>query len=294
MSDETIIRQVMDAFVSDMAGGVDDVVKPLLAQLMSNPEVTDAVGPSAIRRNALQLQLAAGELLDQADQLEFEAQLRAAARATDGPGDEAREEEARLIEAIEAAVQAERQAEDRAREADENHRQAAETERDGQRGRLSATEETDLLQRARAAADIAARRRAHAEGARAHRESLERQLVAARQLVRERTSAEETAYALAKNPPKAPTSAYTGLIDGFRRLMWGQGMDKEALAITAGLVQDAAQRTGLTQRVRAQAVEQHDKARANAAFERNMPAKGHPHRPNPAGQTWHVAQVPSR
>ncbi|MGV9243606.1 hypothetical protein [Streptomyces sp. NPDC003710] len=289
MSDEAIIRQVMDAFTNEMAGGVDDSVKPLLAQLMSSPGVTDVVGPLAIRRNALQLQLAAGELLDQADQLEFEAQLRAAAKATDGPGDEAREAEARLIEAIEAAIQAERQAEDRAREADENHRQAAEAERDGQHGQLSASEETDLLQRARAASDIAARRRASAEGARTSRESLERQLIAARQLVRERTAAEETAYALAKNPPKAPTSAVTGFLDGFRRLMLGQGMGKEALAATAGLVQDAAQRTGLTQQLKAQAVEQHDKARANAAFERTMPAPGHPLRPaNPTSPVFAV------
>lgn len=277
MSDETIIKQVMDAFASEMATGVDDSVKPLLAQLMSDPGVTDVVGPMAMRRNALQLQLAAASLLDQADQLEFEARLRAAAKATDGPADEARIEEGRLAEAVTGAIDAEREAEDEARAAVENHRRVAEAERQGHN--LSAAEQTSLLVTVDAAAKVMARLKAKAEGARAHREATERQLVAVRQLVSERTAAEETAYALAKNPPKAPTSAVTGYLDGFRRLMLGQSMSKEALAATAGLVQDAAKRTGHTRHVQAQAIEKHDQERRNVAFERNMPHPGHPLRP---------------
>ncbi|WP_189707055.1 hypothetical protein [Streptomyces anandii] len=229
----------------------------------------------------------AAELLDRADQLEFEAQLRAAAKATDGPADEARIEEVRLAEAVTGAIDAERKAEDAARDAVENHRQAVEAERQGHD--LSAVEQTRLGLTVDAAAKVMARLTARAEGARAHREATERQLVAVRQLVSERTASEETAYALAKNPPKAPTSAFTGFLDGFRRLMLGQSMSKEALAATAGLVQDAAKRTGLARHLQAQAVEQRDKELANLRFERNMPKAGHSLRPsNPTSPVFAV------
>ncbi|WP_430378407.1 hypothetical protein [Streptomyces sp. B1-3] len=292
MSDEAVVKQVMSGLVSEMFGaadGLDDSVKPVIARVLSDPNVTEVLAPTAVRRQALQLQLTAARLLDEADRLEFRAKLRELAKATDEPGDAARLEEVRLVEAIEAAIQVERQAEDRVREADENHRQAAEAERDGQRGQLSASEEADLLHRTRAAADIAARRRAHAEGVKTHRESLERQLAAARQVVSERTAAEEAAYALVNNPPKAPTSTITALLDGFRRLMWGQELDKQGLAVVNGLVQDAAKRTGLARHLQAQAVEQRDKERANRAFERSMPAPGHPYRPaNPTSPVFAV------
>ncbi|MCH5677933.1 hypothetical protein [Streptomyces gilvus] len=290
MSDETIVKQLLDAFADEVANGIsDDAAKATVAQLLSTQQVTDVVAPSVLRRQVIQLHLLAANLLDEADRMEYKAELRKAAKAVDGLGDEARLSEAHLVEAVEAAIQAERQAEDEARDAAENHRLAAEAERDGQHQGLSASEQTDRLVRARAAADVASRFQAAAEGAKAHHESLERQLVAARDLVRSREVAEAAAYSLVKNPPKAPTSAYTALLDGVRRLLWGQEMDKQGMAVTAGLVQDAAQKTGLTRHVQATAIEEHDKELLARSFDRRMPAPGHPLRPaNPTSAVFAV------
>ncbi|SEC88235.1 hypothetical protein SAMN05216489_01870 [Streptomyces sp. 3213] len=241
-------------------------------------ELNNQLTPTLLRAEAVRLQLKIAELLDEADRLEFKAKLWEAEHELDGLYEVALQEESRLIKAVKAAIQAEREAEDGAREAAENHRLAVEAERAGHK--LSATEQTDLLMRARAAADVAARFQASVEGARAHRESLEKTLAAARDDVRQREAANEVAHTLMTNPPKAPTSAATALLDGFRRLMWGQQLGKEATAVVTGLVQDAAKLTGVTRWTEVAAIEQHDKARANAAFERNMPAKGHPLRPS--------------
>ncbi|GGX94750.1 hypothetical protein [Streptomyces anandii] len=48
MSDETIIKQVMDAFATEMLGatdGVDDEIKQKISQALNTREVTDVVGP---------------------------------------------------------------------------------------------------------------------------------------------------------------------------------------------------------------------------------------------------------
>lgn len=252
-------------------------------------ELNGQLTPALLRGEAVGLLMKVAELLDEADRVEFKAKLREAAKATDAPLEAALLEEERLEKAVTAAIWAEREAEDEAREAAENHRLATETEREGQQRKLSASEQTDRLYRARAAADVAARLQAAAEGAKTHRESLEQQLTATRQLVREREAVEQVAYALAKNPPKAPTSAATALLDGFRRLMWGQPLDKEATAVVTGLIQDAAKLTGVTRWTRAAAIEQHDRELANRAFERQMPHSGHALRPgNPTSPVFAV------
>ncbi|MET9071772.1 hypothetical protein ABZX95_06205 [Streptomyces sp. NPDC004232] len=289
--ESTPIVELVNRLVGDVTSDAQftEPAKRLIQQIIGSPEVTEVLAPALLRGEAIRLQLQAAELLDEADRVELKAQLREAAKATDAPLEAALQLEVQLVEAVEEAIQAERQAEDVAREAAENQRLAVEAERDGQHRQLSASEQTDLLMRARAAADVAARLQAAAEGAKAHRESVEQQLVAARQLVRGQEAAEETAYALWHNPPKAPTSAYTALLDGFRRLMWGQQLDKQATAVVTGLVQDAAKLTGVTGWTRAAAIEQHDRELANRAFERNMPAPGHPLRPsNPASPVFAV------
>jgi hypothetical protein len=250
-------------------------------------ELNGQLTPALLRGEAVGLLMKVAELLDEADRVEFRAKLREAEHELDGLYEVALQEEDRLIKAVKAAIQAEREAEDGAREAAENHRLAVEAERAGHK--LSATEQTDLLMRARAAADVAARFQAGAEGARAHRESLEKTLAAARDDVRQREAANEAAHTLMTNPPKAPTSAATALLDGFRRLMWGQPLDKGATAVVTGLVQDAAKLTGVTGWTKAAAIEQHDRELANRAFERQMPAKGHPLRPsNPTSSVFAV------
>jgi hypothetical protein len=290
MSNETLVKQLLGAFADEVANGIsDDAAKATVAQLLSTQQVTDVVAPMVLRRQVIQLQHLIANLLDEADRVEFKTQLRDAAKATDEPLDAALQAEVQLTEAVETAIQAVRQAEDEARDAVENHRLAAEAEREGQRGKLSASEQTNLLMRARAAADVATRQQAAAEGAKAHREATEKALVVARQLVREREAAHEAAYHLWHNPPKAPTSAYTALLDGVRRLLWGQEMDKQGMAVTAGLVQDAAQKTGLTRRVQVTAIEQRDQELNRLAFERSMPAPGHPLRPaNPTSPVFAV------
>lgn len=276
----TPIVELVNQLVGDVTSDAQftEPAKRLIQRVTSVPGATAVLAPSLLRGEAIRLQLQAAELLDEADRVELKAKLREAAKATDGPLETALLEEDRLAKAVEAAIQVERQAEDRARDATENHRLAAEAEREGHQ--RPAAEQTTLLVTTRAALDVAARLQAAAEGAKAHRESLEQQLVAARGLVREREAAEVVAYALAKNPPAAPVSVYTALLDGFRRLTWEQPLDGEASAVVAALVQHAATQTGLTRHLKATAIEQHDQARANAAFERNMPAKGHPFRPS--------------
>jgi hypothetical protein len=271
------------AAVAAQAAGQRGADTQVIAQL--NGQLT----PTLLRGEAIRLQLQAAKLLDEADQLELKARLREAARATDAPLEAALQAEDQLMEAVKVAIQAEREAEDEARAAAENHRLAVEAEREGQRHKLTASEQTDLLVHARAAADVAARLQAAAEGAKAHRGATEKALDEARQLVKQREAAEEAAYALAKNPPKAPTSVYTALIDGVRRLMWGQPLDKEATAVVTGLIQDAAKLTGVTRWAKAAAVEQHDRELANRAFERNMPHQGHSLRPsNPTSPVFAV------
>ncbi|MER6374870.1 hypothetical protein ABT255_42410 [Streptomyces mirabilis] len=245
--------------------------------------------PNLLRGEAVNLYQQAATLLDQADELELKAKLREAVLQLDAPFEAALQEEKRFVSAVETAIQDERTAEDEARNAAENHHLAVEAEREGQACKLSAAEQTTLLLTVRAAADVAARLQAAAEVAKAHRESLEQQLTAARQAVRERKAACEAASTLAQNPPAVPVSAVTALLDGFRRLTWGLPLDKQAMSVVAGVVEAAASKTGVTNWLQASAVEQHDRERASVAFERNMPAKGHPFRPsNPASPVFAV------
>ncbi|GAX52859.1 hypothetical protein [Streptomyces olivochromogenes] len=250
---------------------------------------SDTLTPNLLRAEAVKRQLEAGTLLDRADELEIRAKLREAVLQLDAPFEAALQEEDRLVKAVEAAIQAEREAEDEARDAAENYRLATEAEREGQLRKLSAADETALLTIKRAAADVATRRQATAEGAKTNRESLERRLTAARQEVRDREAACNAASQLAANPPMVPTSAVTALLDGVRRLMWGLPLDETATAVVAELIGAAAGMTGVARQIKAKAVDEHDRELANRAFERNMPAKGHPFRPsNPTSPVFAV------
>lgn len=276
------LAEQLTTLVADLAGqrGAD---AQAVAQLDSQ------LTPNLLRGEAIRLQLQAAEILDEADRLEFKAQLREAVLQLDAPFEAALQEEERLVQAVEEGIQAERQAEDEARAAVENHRLAVEAERAGQHQRLTASEQTELLMRARAAADVATRFQAAAEGATAHRQRLEGQLAAARQRVRECEAASQAASTLAANPPLVPVSPATALLDGFRRLMYGQQLDEQARALVAEMIGAAAGMTGVARQIQAKAVDAHDRELANRAFERNMPKSGHPLRPsNPASPVFAV------
>jgi hypothetical protein len=246
--------------------------------------LTTGTGPAWLKRaEALALQRAAAALLDEADQLEFVDQLRSFAQAHAEPTAAAFAAEEAAEEAVSKAVSAERRAEDRHREALENQRKAAEAEKRAAKGRKSAEQQTEALLRARAAADVSARAQAAAEGARTAREQAEKQLAHARAAAQSAEEVQAAAYQLAQNPPPAPTGQVTALVDGLRRLAFGQELTPEALSTVRFLVTDLAKRLNLHYGWIAQGRDQAEGELKERAQNMVMPAKGHPLRPASSG-----------
>jgi hypothetical protein len=246
-----------------------------------------------LRAEAVALQRRAAELLDRADHLEHVERLRAVLLALDEQYEAALEEEGRLETALAAAIKAERRAEDAARAATANHRQAVEAERRGQR-RGTPAEQTGLLATMRAAADVKARHEAAHEGARGQRLALERQLADARERVIECERASQGAGELVKNPPTAPMSTVTGVLDGARRLLHGGELDGDARGGMLLIVAELARRTGLERSIRAEAREAVTREIAERRLERIMPAPGHPLHPSSTSGTRVIPVAPPR
>ncbi|MET7477641.1 hypothetical protein ABZT17_25185 [Streptomyces sp. NPDC005648] len=273
---------------------LDHLPEALRAQLVALLQ-SDDMEALKFRAEAIRLQGEASKLLDQADRLEFAATLRAGAAELEPPLADANAEITRLVAAVAAAVQAERSADDRSRAAADNSRLAADAERRAARDHADPATQTDLLVRARAASDVAARAQAAAEGATAHLRSVEQQLSAARQAAEKAEERLRLAGQLVDNPPAAPASAWTLALDGVRRLLMGDQLTDSDRDLVALFVRNAALNLGLDREFARAALAQRDReveAKASSMF---LPKPGHPLRPaNPGATFVPVLPAPGR
>lgn len=238
-----------------------------------------------LRSEASALQLKAAALLDEADRIEHVERLKAVAAKLDEQREAEAQAERELEAAVTAAITEARRAEDVAREAAENHRQLADQERRGQRANASPAEQTENLLKVRAAADVAARLQAGAEGAQASRVAMERRLGEARQRTAECERTCEVAHALAENPPTVPVSAATALLDGVRRMTLGQELSDSARGTVELLVTELGRRLGVDKVIRNEARKAWEQEQRERQDNLLLPAKGHPLRPaNPGVQ----------
>ncbi|MEV7150484.1 hypothetical protein AB0O05_28775 [Streptomyces sp. NPDC093084] len=257
-------------------------VRRQLADLLQS----DDMEALKLRAEAISLQTRAAELLDQADGLEFMAQLKQGAAQLEQPLADARAEEQRWEAALTSAIQAERDADDRSRAAAENARLAVDAERRAARDHADPATQTDLLVRARAAADVASRAKAGHEGATTHLRSVESQLAAARQATASAEERLELAGQTVARPPAAPASAWTLVLDGFRRLLLGAELTSSDRALVKLFVRHAALKLGLDREFAREALDKHEqevRARADSML---MPKPGHPLRPANPGTTF--------
>lgn len=198
-----------------------------------------------LRAEALQLQSVVAAKLDEADALELADKLKEFTDAKESVFLEAEALEQQAEAAVSPLINAERDAEDKLRAATEHARKSAEAERKVSKGRSTPEQQTEALMRARAAVDVQHRAQAAYEGAKAAREAAEKHLVSARQHAEAMEAEYRAAFALKANPPKAPQSATTGIIDGFRRSMLGEELSPAARGTVEILVKDYCRRTGL-------------------------------------------------
>jgi hypothetical protein len=259
----------------------EDVRAQLLELLQS-----DDMEALTLRGEAVAKQQEASKLLDQADRLELTAKLRQGAAELEQPLADANAEVARLVAAVAGAVQAERDAEDRSRAAAENARQSADAEKRAAKDHADPATQTEALLRSRAAADVASRLQAAAEGATTHRRSVESQLDTARQATARAEERLELARQLADNPPSAPASELTLTLDGVRRLLMGEQLAESDRGFVALFVRNAARKLGLDREFAREALDKHEQevqARANSML---LPRHGHPLRPANPGTTY--------
>jgi hypothetical protein len=238
-----------------------------------------------LRSEALALQQQAAQLLDQADRVEHVAELRAIAEQATARADRLTEVVDDAERALAVAIKNERAADDRFRAAADNHRRVAEQERAAQRDHADPSVQTDLLLRARAAADVEARQQAALEGAHAARLQAESVLVDTRAKLAAAEETERVALAAVKHSA-APTSAFTAAFDGLRRTLLGQRVDEPAAAITTELVSILANKTGVAVRIAAderRRIEAEERQRLAA---RVLPQPGHALRPTDPGTVF--------
>jgi hypothetical protein len=140
--------------------------------------------------------------------------------------------------------------------------------------------------RKRAAEQVTSRAQAAAEGARTARELAERELAELRTTLAAAQDQRDRAAERLANPGPAPMSPWTGLIDGVRRLAFGEKLTGDAYAVTVFVIQSLAEQTGVAKTLRAdgaQAARREDGERQAALI---MPPRGHALRPADAGQIF--------
>lgn len=234
---------------------------------------------ASLRAQALTKQQEMSALLDEADALEFRGRLRRGVGRVGEPIEGLKDDVSRLQSAVDEAIAFEREAEDAAREASDNHQVARDAEREAVRGRLRASEQTDALLRVRAAGDVSGRARAAHEGATAAREAAVRDLDAARRALTTTQDAYAAAQLAADGPVTAPTSGTTALMDGWRRAMMGQPMDASALGIVKRGVLELARKLGVEREIKNIAKGEYEKDLAERRSAMMLPKAGHSTRP---------------
>ncbi|WP_405844638.1 hypothetical protein [Streptomyces sp. NBC_01518] len=270
---------------TDSPSPLDQFPEAMRAQLLELLQ-SDDLEVLRLRTEAVAKQQEASALLDQADRIEFTAQLKHGASELEQPLVDAQAEEQRLEVALTGAVQAERDADDRSRAAADNARQATDAERRAAKDHADPATQTEALVRARAAADVATRAQAAHEGATAQRRSIEGQLAAARQATARAEERRDLAAQLADNPPRVPASAWTLTLDGVRRLLMGPQMPDSDRGVVTLFVRDAARKLGLDREFANAALAERERevqARANSML---LPKPGHPLRPASSGTTY--------
>lgn len=247
---------------------------------------SDDMGALTLRGQAAQLILQAAEKLDQADALEHHGRLKAALAACVQPRQQAHAAVEQLKQAVKNSITAERAAEDRARDAAEHHRLAVDAERQAHTTHAAPDVQTDRLLRMRAAADVAAREQAAAEGAHTVRIQAEKGLTEARAHARRMEEVEAAAAKALGNPGVAPVSGVTALTDGLRRLYQGGRLDADAEAVARGELAKLAERTGVARQLRAEGAAQLREELSERQRNAFVPKVGHPLRPADAGQIY--------
>ncbi|HEV2344351.1 MAG TPA: hypothetical protein VGS97_09685 [Actinocrinis sp.] len=217
---------------------------------------------------------AAAQKLDEADRLEYVAQLRAVLDRVNAEAEQAWSDEDRLAAALTAAAEAEKAATDRVRDAEQNRDQAVERERWSKDYGATAAVQTEALARARAAADVYARERAACEGAQAVRAHAEKALAEARARTAAVEKAQDAASAAVRDPGRIPRSPWTMTYDGIRRLIAGERLTEDETAIAGLLVDTLARRLGLDVVYRNEARSQMEREKELRQAAQILPARG--------------------
>ena len=190
--------------------GIAWAQQALLQNLRQAPRAPGTPGTHAdeLREQASGLRKQSLALLRRADLEEHEARLGDAFDAAVEAQYAAEAEAGRLAALVRPLILAERDAEDRGRDAAGYARATKEAEAAG-RGKASPAEQAEALKTMRAAAEVAVREQASYEGAQTARKAAEVVAGQARTVLAEKTAERDRAEAVMDNPGRTPVSAKT-------------------------------------------------------------------------------------